>query len=280
MRVKSIVTVTTDFGTVDGYVGAMKGVMLNITPHIQLVDISQRIPPQDVRQAAYVLYTAYPFFPSRTVHLVVVDPGVGSARRAIALRTPAGMFVGPDNGVFSYIMAEQSVEALVELAEPQYQLADVSHTFHGRDIFAPAAAHLAAGVDIDELGPPVTDPITLPLPQLTLADERVRGQVLHTDHFGNVVTSIGRLTRGPDAETLTLSPAFRSGDERIILKADSRVSIGGVEVIGIKRAYADVGRGQLLALVGSGGFLEVAVREGSAAERLSLRPGDPIVVEW
>ncbi len=280
MRVKSIVTVTTDFGTVDGYVGAMKGVMLNITPHIQLVDISQRIPPQDVRQAAYVLYTAYPFFPSRTVHLVVVDPGVGSARRAIALRTPAGMFVGPDNGVFSYIMAEQSVEALVELAEPQYQLADVSHTFHGRDIFAPAAAHLAAGVDIDELGPPVTDPITLPLPQLTLADERVRGQVLHTDHFGNVVTSIGRLTRGPDAETLTLSPAFRSGDERIMLKADSRVSIGGVEVIGIKRAYADVGRGQLLALVGSGGFLEVAVREGSAAERLSLRPGDPIVVEW
>jgi hypothetical protein len=274
-----VVTVTTDFGTADGYVGTMKGVILSIAPDARLVDLSQDIAPQDVRQAAYVLHATYPFFPPRTVHLVVVDPGVGSARRAIALRTPKGTFVGPDNGVFSYIMAEQPVEAVVELADPRYQLPEVSHTFHGRDIFAPAAAHLAAGVPLDALGPPVPDPITLPLPQLTIDAEAISGEVLHTDHFGNVITSIGRLTWRSDAPGLTLEPAFRSGREALTLRDDGRVRAGGRVIDGIHRAYASVERGELLALVGSGGFLEVAVREGSAAERLELRPGDPIVVQ-
>jgi hypothetical protein len=274
-----IVTVTTDFGTADGYVGTMKGVILSIAPDARLVDLSQDIAPQDVRQAAYVLHATYPFFPPRTVHLVVVDPGVGSARRAIALRTPKGTFVGPDNGVFSYIMAEQPVEAVVELADPRYQLPEVSHTFHGRDIFAPAAAHLAAGVPLDALGPPVPDPITLPLPQLAIDAEAISGEVLHTDHFGNVITSIGRLTWRSDAPGLTLEPAFRSGREALTLRDDGRVRAGGRVIDGIHRAYASVERGELLALVGSGGFLEVAVREGSAAERLELRPGDPIVVQ-
>jgi hypothetical protein len=274
-----VVTVTTDFGTADGYVGTMKGVILSIAPDARLVDLSQDIAPQDVRQAAYVLHATYPFFPPRTVHLVVVDPGVGSARRAIALRTPKGTFVGPDNGVFSYIMAEQPVEAVVELADPRYQLPEVSHTFHGRDIFAPAAAHLAAGVPLDALGPPVPDPITLPLPQLAIDAEAISGEVLHTDHFGNVITSIGRLTWRSDAPGLTLEPAFRSGREALTLRDDGRVRAGGRIIDGIHRAYASVERGELLALVGSGGFLEVAVREGSAAERLELRPGDPIVVQ-
>jgi hypothetical protein len=274
-----VVTVTTDFGTADGYVGTMKGVILSIAPDARLVDLSQDIAPQDVRQAAYVLHATYPFFPPRTVHLVVVDPGVGSARRAIALRTPKGTFVGPDNGVFSYIMAEQPVEAVVELADPRYQLPEVSHTFHGRDIFAPAAAHLAAGVPLDALGPPVPDPITLPLPQLAIDAEAISGEVLHTDHFGNVITSIGRLTWRSDAPGLTLEPAFRSGREALTLRDDGRVRAGGRTIDGIHRAYASVERGELLALVGSGGFLEVAVREGSAAERLELRPGDPIVVQ-
>jgi hypothetical protein len=274
-----VVTVTTDFGTADGYVGTMKGVILSIAPDARLVDLSQDIAPQDVRQAAYVLHATYPFFPPRTVHLVVVDPGVGSARRAIALRTPKGTFVGPDNGVFSYIMAEQPVEAVVELADPRYQLPEVSHTFHGRDIFAPAAAHLAAGVPLDALGPPVPDPITLPLPQLAIDAEAISGEVLHTDHFGNVITSIGRLTWRSDAPGLTLEPAFRSGREALTLRDDGRVRAGGRVIDGIHRAYASVERGELLALVGSGGFLEVAVREGSAAERLELRPGDPIVVQ-
>lgn len=274
-----IVTVTTDFGTADGYVGTMKGVILSIAPAARLVDLSQDIAPQDVREAAYVLHAAYPFFPPRTVHLVVVDPGVGSARRAIALRTPKGTFVGPDNGVFSYIMAEQPVEAVVELAAPRYHLPEISHTFHGRDIFAPAAAHLAAGVPLDELGPPVPDPIMLPRPQLALDAETVSGEVLHTDHFGNVITSIGRLTWRSDASTLTLDPAFRAAREGLTLRDDVRVRAGGRAIDGIHRAYASVERGELLALVGSGGFLEIAVREGSAAECLDLHPGDPIVVQ-
>ncbi|RLC85831.1 MAG: hypothetical protein DRI79_10855, partial [Chloroflexi bacterium] len=207
MRQIPLVTLTTDFGTADGYVGTMKGVILSIAPDAQLVDISHEIAPQNVRQAAYVLYTAYPFFPPHTVHLVVVDPGVGSARRPIALRTPAGYFVGPDNGVFSYVMAREPVEALVELRDPRYRLPQVSHTFHGRDVFAPAAAHLAAGVPITALGPPVLDPVTFPPPCLEITPEGITGEVLHADRFGNVITSIGRLVWSEDE--LSFEPAFR-----------------------------------------------------------------------
>ncbi|MGD2176694.1 MAG: SAM-dependent chlorinase/fluorinase, partial [Anaerolineae bacterium] len=261
MTTRPIITLTTDFGVADGYVGTMKGVMLEIAPHAQLVDITHAITPQDVRQTAYVLYTACPFFPPHTVHLVVVDPGVGSARRPIAVRSASGTLVGPDNGVFSYVMAagllaEESVEAVVELADPRYRLPQVSHTFHGRDIFAPGAAHLAAGVPIDQLGPPVPDPVTLPLPRLEVSPNVVRGEVLHVDHFGNVVTSIGRLFwRGDE---LSLAPVFQGPSEgQARFQADrALVMAGGREIPRLHRTYADVEPGQVLALVGSEGHLE------------------------
>jgi S-adenosylmethionine hydrolase len=281
-----LITLTTDFGVADSYVGTMKGVMLDIAPDARLVDISHEIAPQNVRQAAYVLYTAYPFFPSHTVHLVVVDPGVGSARRSIGLRTPRGFLIGPDNGVFSYVMASEPVEALVELADPHYHLSRVSHTFHGRDIFAPAAAHLAAGVPIMELGPPVRDPITLPLPRLEIAAGTITGEVLHTDHFGNVVTSIGRLFWGKDE--LSLKPAFRGaggkmqgagGRKEIRFEVgEALISAAGWEIVGACRTYAEVEPGEVLALVGSGGHLEIAVREGNAARELGLHLGDTVVL--
>jgi hypothetical protein len=285
MNMRPIITLTTDFGVSDGYVGTMKGVMLDIVPQAQLVDITHAITPQDVRQTAYVLYTACPFFPPHAVHLVVVDPGVGSARRPIAVRSASGTFVGPDNGVFSYLMtagllAEESVEAVVELANPRYRLPQVSHTFHGRDIFAPAAAHLAASVPIDELGPPVTDPVTLPLPRLDVSLNAVRGEVLHADHFGNVITSIGLLLwRGDE---LSFEPVFgtRSG-QRARFQADrALVMVGGREIPGLHRTYAEVAPGEVLALVGSEGHLEIAVREGSGADRLGLQPGDPVELRW
>lgn len=269
----------TDFGVADGYVGTMKGVMLDIAPGARLVDLSHDIAPQNVRQAAYVLYTAYPFFPPHTVHLVVVDPGVGSARRAIALRTPVGDFVGPDNGVFSYVMACENVEAIVELANPRYQLPDVSHTFHGRDIFAPAAAHLAAGVSIEELGPVVSDPITFPAPRLEIAPDRIVGEVLHADHFGNVITSIGRLN-WHEGELALQSP-FRqtqSAESVCFPAQEVTVSAAGREIAGVYSTYAMVERGQVLALVGSEGHLEIAVREGSAAQALGLKPGDEVIL--
>jgi S-adenosyl-L-methionine hydrolase (adenosine-forming) len=274
-----IITLTTDFGVADSYVGTMKGVMLNIAPDTRLVDISHQIAPQNVRQAAYVLYAAYPFFPSHTVHLVVVDPGVGSVRRSIGLRTPRGSFIGPDNGVFSYVMTSEPVEALVELADPRYHLGAVSHTFHGRDIFAPAAAHLTAGIPIAELGPPVLDPIIFPLPRLEIVDQAITGEVLHIDHFGNVVTTIGRLLW--DKDKLLLAPAFRErGDrERVHFRADDAVVIAMEEEIArVRRTYAEVEPGEILALVGSGGHLEIAVREGNAARKLGLRLGDKIVL--
>ncbi len=275
-----LLTLTTDFGVADGYVGTMKGVILSIAPDAQLVDITHQVAPQDIRQAAYILYTAYAFFPARAIHLVVVDPGVGSARRPIALRLSHGTFVGPDNGVFSYVMAEERVVATVELADSRYRRELVSSTFHGRDIFAPAAAYLAAGVPIGDLGAVVTDPITISLPRMEIASRSVRGEVLHADHFGNAITSIGRLIW--DGDTLSLVPAFqRQSKERGRFRAsNAKVLIAGREMQSVHRTYAEVARGDLVALVGSEGHLEIAAREDSGAKRLDLQPGDPVELRW
>lgn len=275
-----IIALTTDFGIADGYVGTMKGMMLGIAPDARLVDVTHQIEPQDVRQTAYVLHTVYLFFPVRTVHLVVVDPGVGSARRAIALRTTHGSFVGPDNGVFSYVMAEQEIKVAVELVNPRYHLTHVSQTFHGRDIFAPAAAHLAAGVPIAELGPPISDLVTLPLPRLRITPGMIRGEVLHIDHFGNVVTSIGRLFWR--REELWLEPAFagREGEKVRFQAHQASVTVGGRQIQGIQRTYADGEAGDTLALVGSEGHLEIAVRGGSGADELDVHTGDPVELRW
>jgi S-adenosylmethionine hydrolase len=276
MKQVPLVTLLTDFGTADGYVGTMKGVILDIAPEARLMDISHEIAPQNVRQAAYVLYTSYSFFPSHTVHMIVVDPGVGSARRPIAVRTPSGSFVAPDNGVLSYVMAREDVEVAVELAHPQYRLPQVSHTFHGRDIFSPAAAHLAAGIPIEALGPAVTDLITFPLPGLEVMGQSISGEVLHADRFGNVITSIGLLSWA--GRELSLEPAFGVG-EQVRFTADKAVVVAaGHRIAGVHRTYADVKPGETLALVGSEGHLEIAVREGSAAQRLALRAGDPVMV--
>ncbi len=270
-----ILTLLTDFGTEDEYVGVMKGVILSIAPHVRLVDLTHQIPPQDVRRAAFLLSNAVPFFPPDTVHLAVVDPGVGTARRPLAVRTPVGTFVGPDNGLFSYVLAEVPHWGAVELRNPAYRLRYVSSTFHGRDIFAPAAAHLAMGAPLEALGPPVTDPQRLPLPYLELGDGWLEGEVLHADRFGNLVTSIGRLRW--EGGRLLLVPAFRPNPPRYALSATAvRVVAAGLELPGIRRTYGEVPSGSPLALVGSSGFLEIAVREGSAAEQLGLRVGDRV----
>jgi S-adenosylmethionine hydrolase len=259
MGLMTIITLTTDFGTADGYVGAMKGVILSLAVDATLIDISHAVPPQDVRHGARVLATAAPFFPSGTIHVAVVDPGVGSARRGIALQTPRACFVGPDNGLLAPFLPERT--ACVALDNPALQRHTVSATFHGRDIFAPAAAHLANGLPVTALGPPVNDPLAPPDPKpRRLAGGRLCAEVVYVDRFGNLVTNVGPLTE--------------LGETTI---EDMRVIVSG-ESLAVRRTYTDVAPGALLALVGSDGYLEVAVREGSAAERLELGVGAAVEV--
>ena len=256
----TILTLTTDFGTSDGYIGALKGVILSLAPGTTLVDLSHSVPPHDVRHGARVLATAAPYYPAGTIHLAVVDPGVGSERRGIALQTPGATFVGPDNGLFTPFMRERV--ACVALANSATHRRPVSATFHGRDVFAPAAAHLANGLPLHELGHPVDDPQSLPAPQARrLPDGRLRAEVVSVDRFGNLATSLklpleqgGALDRGA-----------------------VRIAIGGESLV-LRSAYADVAPGALLALIGSDGCLEIALREGSAAERLGLGLGARVEV--
>jgi hypothetical protein len=253
-----IITLTTDFGQKDGYVGAMQGVILSICPTVTLTTISHDVPPQDIRAAAFVLYQAFSYYPAHTIHCVVVDPGVGSNRRAIAIRTSHGIFVGPDNGVFSLILTAEPVNVLeaVTLTNADYQLPRVSATFHGRDIFAPAAAHLANGVSLSQLGPRAINLVRLDFGTRTHKDEC---RIIHIDHFGNLILS---LTRHDvvDPEQVTFT-------------------IGQQVITSLSATFADVEEGQFLAYAGSSrDHVEIAVRNGNAAQILGLKVGDLIRV--
>ena len=253
-----IITLTTDFGLADGYVGTMQGVILSIAPETTIVDLSHQVPAQDVRAGAFVLYQAVLFFPPETIHVVVVDPGVGSQRRALAVRTSQGTFVAPDNGVLSYVLNKADNHEAVSLTNPTYQLPRVSTTFHGRDIFSPAAAHLAAGTSLEELGPRAINLVRLPLPQPeTTLDGGLVAHVMHIDHFGNLIL---------DATT---------GD----VDEESILELGGRKIAGLSHAFADVAHGELLAYVGSSrDHVEVAVREGNAARELGVDVGAEVLI--
>lgn len=254
----TLITLTTDFGVGDSYVAVMKGVILAIAPAARIVDITHQIAPQNVHAAAYVLSSAVPYFPPDTVHVGVVDPGVGSARRPIAIQTSQARFVGPDNGVFTSALAAAEQATVVHLQNTTYWRPAVSHTFHGRDIFAPVAAHLAAGVALDAFGPPIDDPVLLDLAQpAQAADGKLRGQIVHVDRFGNLISNI--------------PASWLAG-------SDWTVRVAGHTLDGVQPSYAAAAPGQLVALVSSGDTLEIAVRDGSASERLSVTAGEPVDV--
>lgn len=271
----AIITLTTDFGLADAYVAAMKGVILGINSEAKLVDICHSIQPQNVPQAAFVLSTACPFFPPKTVHVVVVDPGVGTNRRAIILRTPAADFVAPDNGVLSYVMRDflaepaeagvtprqrelkPDVEA-VHINKPQFWRAPVSPTFHGRDIFAPVAALLSLGFPPIDFGEEISSVTVLPLPEpYKAADGSLVGHILHIDGFGNLITNIK-------------SDSLSQAEQAVTIE------VGNQLIQGLSHTYAE-GRG-LLALIGSSGNLEVALKGGSACALLGAKVGDEIRV--
>lgn len=255
-----VITLTTDFGTADHYVGAVKGVILSIAPDAVLVDLTHQVPPQDVCAGSYALRSAAREFPAGTVHLAVVDPGVGGARRAVAVRGLGYLWVGPDNGLFTHVLADAGSEVR-ELRHPGIARKEVSSTFHGRDLFAPAAAHLAAGFPFADSGPVVEDPVLLSEAQPQRTGSGIAGEILHVDGFGNLITNV-------PAELLAA------------LGARPRVRLADrAAVEGLAAAYADVSPGALVALIGSGGLLEIGVNGGSAATALGLGRGDPITIE-
>ncbi|MGH7265848.1 MAG: SAM hydrolase/SAM-dependent halogenase family protein [Candidatus Rokuibacteriota bacterium] len=251
-----IVTLLSDFGLEDPYVGVVKGVILGINPAARLVDLTHAIPPQDVRRAALALEGAYRSFPPGTVHLAVVDPGVGTARRPLLVRAGGHHFVGPDNGLLGFLFDLPGTAAVAPTAS-RYHGPAVSRTFHARDVFAPVAAHCSRGVPLARFGPRVVDPARLPWPRARREGRRVRGEVLLADRFGNLLTNVGKADLpGPDARWL--------------------VEIGGTRIAGLAGTYADVGIGSIGAVIDSSGRLEVFVREGSARERLGIGPGAPV----
>lgn len=259
-KTRPIITLMTDFGQEDGYVGAMQGVILSICPTATLTTLTHDVPPQNVPAAAFVLYQAFSYYPPHTVHCVVVDPGVGSKRRAIAIRTDHGIFIGPDNGVFTLILTAADVNILeaVTLTNPAYQLPKVSATFHGRDIFAPAAAYVAGGLPLSRLGPSAINLVRLNYASKAEAKNK-HCRVIHIDHFGNLILDItAQDIENPDQVGFT---------------------IGNTVISPLSHTFADVEAGQLLAYPGSTrDHIEIAVRNGNAAKRLGVQLGDVVKI--
>jgi S-adenosylmethionine hydrolase len=258
---RRIITLITDFGMQDGHVGAMKGVMHCIAPAARLVDISHDIPAQDIQHAGFVLMTAYAFWPADAIHLVVIDPGVGSERRAVAVQTTRGIFVAPDNGVLSYVLARERVLTATSLTNPHYWHHPVSPVFHGRDIFGPAAAHLATGVDLSALGSSMRAEqlvrFPVPVPERHI-DGRITAHVQHVDAFGNCTTDV-------------------PGDW-VRARTHWQVTVGKQVIDKIVHTFSDVPPGAVVALVDSTDFVAIAVRNGNVAKALDLSIGSIITL--
>jgi S-adenosyl-L-methionine hydrolase (adenosine-forming) len=256
------IALITDFGTVDGFVGTMKGVIASIAPDATIIDISHESSPQHIEHAAFILWSSYRYFPDNTIFVVVVDPGVGSDRRIILVEDAGGKkFLVPENGVLRFVLPELNKPKAHHINKPEYWVSPVSSTFHGRDIFAPVAAHLSAGKRTDELGSAVD--ISIPPSQFRNIDRETQeseGSILHTDRFGNLITNFR-------ADTDTSQELERFS-----------IEIGEKTIQAMKKTYADGEYGELIAIVGSSGLIEIAVRNGSAQQLLGLRVGDPVII--
>jgi S-adenosylmethionine hydrolase len=253
-----LVTLTTDFGTKDPYVSAMKGVIYSQCPGVRVVDLSHDIPPQDLWHACFFWAGSAPYFPPGTIHIAIVDPGVGTARRAVVAKAGGQYFVCPDNGILTMALLACPLEEAYAITNPDFMAADVSPTFHGRDVFAPTAARLASGVDIAEAGEAAPDLVALPIPDPVTRDEAIEGEIIHIDHFGNCISNVTRAT--------------------LASKSPQNIRIGAESFESILDTYGQAQRGEALALFGSSGHLELAVREDSASDRLGIRVGDPVRV--
>ncbi|OGP87556.1 MAG: hypothetical protein A2156_15120 [Deltaproteobacteria bacterium RBG_16_48_10] len=257
----SIITLLTDFGARDHYVASMKGVILGINPRCTLIDISHQVSPQDIEEGAFLLASSYASFPKGTIHLSVVDPGVGGPRKPILIVTANYFFVGPDNGIFTLALQQEKIKQVIALTHKKYYLPRVSATFHGRDIFAPVAAHLSLGIGPKVLGDEVSSWKSLRTTKPEQNPKGLSGEILHIDVFGNLISNID------EQRLLNLAKGHAFS-----------IQLGDQMVQGLKKGYWEGKKGEVTALIGSGGFLEISVREGNAQKRLKAKKGDKIKV--
>ena len=258
-----IVTLITDFGWAGEYVGAMKGAILRVNPDCRVVDLTHQVEPQNLLQAAFILENTYPFFPPGTVHLVIVDPGVGTRRKAVVVKKEGHLFAGPDNGVLTGISGGKETTWGYEIKVRKYFLSPVSDTFHGRDIFAPVAGHLSRGLDPSRVGPRVRRLKTLELPRPQRVKGRLTATILWADSFGNLITNLGRREYVRELEARPF-----------------QIKGKGWKIDRVSRTYGEERPGEPMALFGSGGFLEISVNRGNARNTLGLEAGDSISILW
>jgi S-adenosylmethionine hydrolase len=258
----SVVTLLTDFGTKDYYVASMKGTILNINPQCTLIDITHHVSAHDIREGAFILANAYSFFPKGTIHLSVVDPGVGGPRKPILLVTTNYLFVGPDNGLFTFVLQREKVRKVVALTNQKYFPAQMSTTFHGRDLFAPVGAYLSLGVKPEAFGPELDSWVELDFEKPRIRRGTFIGEILHIDAFGNLISNINE------------QQLFH-----FVKDHSFAVRVGKRTIRGLKKGYWEGKRNEPMALIGSGGFLEISVREGNAQKRLKVKKGDQVTIK-
>ena len=257
-----IITLTTDFGLRDPYVAEMKAIILGISPNVRIVDISHEIEKFNIRMGAYTLVAASPYFPKGTIHVAVIDPGVGTKRETILIQTKNAYYIGPDNGVLTLAAKNQGIEHIYRIENPKFMLQEVSNTFHGRDIFAPAAAHVANGRPPSEFGPEIHEVVMPKFAKITEIKNTLTGEVIHIDGFGNIV------------------PNFTEKElESIGIKKTVRLKLKDTELkLKLCKAYAEVNARQPLAIIGSHDFLEISISQGNAAKNFQTRIGDKVTI--
>lgn len=257
-----MITLTTDFGLKDPYVAEMKAIIFDLCPNAVIVDITHEIAKFNIRMGAYMLATAVPYFPEGSIHVGVVDPGVGTLRRPIVIQTRQGFFIGPDNGLLVLAAEKQGITRIHELTNPRFMLPKVSHTFHGRDVFAPVAAHLINGVQPQEFGPEILKVAQPEFAKVTKRNGLLVGEVLHVDGFGNVITNINE-------------KEVAQGH----VKDEVNVELAGCKLkLKLRRAYGEAEPREPLALIGSHGFLEISINQGNAAKRFKTKAGDRVTI--
>lgn len=280
-----VIAFITDFGLSDGYVASMKGVLLSICPEAKIIDITHDISPQNIYQAAFVLLSTLRYLPKQTIVVAVVDPGVGSSRKPIAIQTTDYTLVGPDNGIFSFVLKQLAVEQMVILDNTKYHLTSISSTFHGRDIFSPVAAYIGVGTAIEKIGTQLYRVETLIDPQLHIDASAISGEVIYIDHFGNLVTSIGHL--GWDADDMlqfrpVFLPTYGEGIDKPPIFGVEACSIEIKEHVieSLSLTYSAATRGRPTAIINSAGHLEIAVNHGNAAQQLGIEVGEPVILRF